>query len=129
MQISSIILFMIDLYKDNHVRACVCAFVNFFFFKKKTFPQKLLTGLLPNFVVVFLRSGLKYSLHRYRKIRPVKQYRRSSASSFKLYQSKNLFFGKGLKNHLKRLDRVAKDTKIQLYCNPLLFDKTILMME
>ena len=47
---------MIDLYKDNHVhacmRACVCAFVNFFF--KKT-SQKLLTGLLPNFIVVFLR--------------------------------------------------------------------------
>ena len=43
-----IILFMIDLYKDNHMRACVCAcvcaFVNFFF--KKTSPQKLLTGLL-----------------------------------------------------------------------------------
>ena len=37
MQISFIILFMIDLYKDNHVRACVpacvCAFVNFFFKK------------------------------------------------------------------------------------------------
>ena len=34
MQISFIILFMIDLYKDNHVhacvRACVCAFVDFF---------------------------------------------------------------------------------------------------
>ena len=29
MQISFIILFMIDLYKDNHV----CAFVNFFFEK------------------------------------------------------------------------------------------------
>ena len=42
----------IDLYKDNHVRACVCEFVNFFF--KKT-SQKLLTGLLPNFIVVFLR--------------------------------------------------------------------------
>ena len=41
------------LYKDNHVHACVCAFVNFFF--KKTSPQKLLTGLLPNFIVVFLR--------------------------------------------------------------------------
>ena len=49
MQISFIILFMIDLYKDYHVRACVCAFVNFFF--KKT-SQKLLTGLLPNFIVV-----------------------------------------------------------------------------
>ena len=47
-----IILFMIDLYKDNHVRACVCAFVNFFF--KKT-SQKQLIGLLPNFIVVFLR--------------------------------------------------------------------------
>ena len=48
---------MIDLYKDNHVRACVpacvCAFVNFFF--EKSSPQKLLTGLLPNFMVVFLR--------------------------------------------------------------------------
>ena len=31
--LSFIILFMIDLYKDNHVRACVCAFVNFFFKK------------------------------------------------------------------------------------------------
>ena len=31
MQLSFIILFMIDLYKDNHVCACVCAFVNFFF--------------------------------------------------------------------------------------------------
>ena len=41
------------LYKDNDVRACVCAFVDFFF--KKTSPQKLLTGLLPNFIVVFLR--------------------------------------------------------------------------
>ena len=42
MQISFIILFMIDLYKDNHVRACVrvcvCAFVNFFF--KKNFPSE-----------------------------------------------------------------------------------------
>ena len=36
------------------MRACMCAFVNFFF--KKTSPQKLLTGLLPNFVVVFLRG-------------------------------------------------------------------------
>ena len=53
MQISFIILFMIDLYKDNHVRACVCAFVNFFF--KKTSAQKLFTGLLPNFIVLFLR--------------------------------------------------------------------------
>ena len=53
MQISFIILLMIDLYKDNHLRACVCAFVNFFF--KKTSSQKLLTGLIPNFIVVFLR--------------------------------------------------------------------------
>ena len=57
MQISFIILFIIDLYKDNHVcacvRACVCAFVSFVF--KKTSPQKLLIGLLPNFIVVFLR--------------------------------------------------------------------------
>ena len=37
MQISFIILFMIDLYKDNHVRACVCAFVNFFL---NPFPNK-----------------------------------------------------------------------------------------
>ena len=48
-----IILLVIDLYKDNHVGACMCAFVNFFF--KKT-SQKLLTGLLPNFIVVFLRG-------------------------------------------------------------------------
>ena len=58
---------MIDLYKDNHVRACVhvcvCVFVNFFF--KKTSLQKLLTGLLPHFIVVLLRLRLKSSLHRY----------------------------------------------------------------
>ena len=36
---------------DARVRACVCAFVNFLFKKL----QKLLTGLLPNFIVVFLR--------------------------------------------------------------------------
>ena len=57
MQNFFLILFMIDLYKENHVCACmpgcVCAFVNFFF--KNTSPQKLLTGLLPNFIVVFLR--------------------------------------------------------------------------
>ena len=35
------------------VHACVCAFVNLLF--KKTSPQKLLTGLLPDFMVVFLR--------------------------------------------------------------------------
>ena len=34
------------------MHACVCAFVNSIF--KKT-SQKLLTGLLPNFIVVFLR--------------------------------------------------------------------------
>ena len=39
MQISFIILFMIDLYKDNHVHACVCAFVNFFF--KKNFLETI----------------------------------------------------------------------------------------
>ena len=44
---------MIDLYKDNHVRACVCAFVNSFI--EKASPQKLLIGLLSNFIVVFLR--------------------------------------------------------------------------
>ena len=62
------------------MRACVCAFVNLFF--KKT-SQKLLTGLLPNFIVVFLRWRLKSSLHRNRKIRPVERYKRSSASSLK----------------------------------------------
>ena len=61
MQISSFILFMINLYKDNHVRACVCAFVKLFLLKKT--DQKLLTGLLPNFLVVFLRQKLKSSLH------------------------------------------------------------------
>ena len=40
--------------QDSHVCACMCAFVNLFF--KKTSPQKLLTGLLPNLVVVFLRG-------------------------------------------------------------------------
>ena len=44
MQISFIILFMIDLYTDNHVRACVracvCAFVNFKK-KKKNFSETI----------------------------------------------------------------------------------------
>ena len=46
--------------------ACIHAFVNFFF--KKTSPQKLLTGFLPNFTGMFLRYRLKTSLHHYRKI-------------------------------------------------------------
>ena len=37
--------------------ACVCAFVSFFF--KKTSPQKLLTGLLPNFIIVVLGNRFK----------------------------------------------------------------------
>ena len=49
MLISYIILFIIDLFKDNHVRASV----NFLF--KKTSPQKLLTGFLPDFTGMFLR--------------------------------------------------------------------------
>ena len=69
---------MIDLYKDNHVRACVRAFVNFFV---KKVSQKLLTGLLPNFILVFLRWRLKSYLHCNRNIRPVERYRCSSASS------------------------------------------------
>ena len=82
MQISFIILFMIDLYKDNHLRACMCALVNFFFNKTS---QKLLTGLLPNFIVVFLRRRLKSALHCYRKIRPVERYRHSSTSSYSIF--------------------------------------------
>ena len=39
--------------RQSGVRMRLCAFVNFFF--KKTSPQKLLTELLPNFIVVFLR--------------------------------------------------------------------------
>ena len=40
---------MIDLYKNNHVRACVCvcAFVNFFF--KKTSPQKTIEWTFTKF--------------------------------------------------------------------------------
>ena len=52
MQIYFIIVFLIDLYKDNHVRACVHMLT---FSVKKTSPQKLLTVILPNFIVVFLR--------------------------------------------------------------------------
>ena len=39
---------MIDLYKDNHVHVCVHLLT---FSLKKTSTQKLLTGLLPNFIV------------------------------------------------------------------------------
>ena len=58
MQISLIILCMIDLYKDNHVRACLCACVRahlLTFSLTKASPQKPLTGLLLKFIVVFLR--------------------------------------------------------------------------
>ena len=65
------------------VHACVHACVHLLTFSlKKTSLKKLLTGLLPNLIEVFLRQRLKSSLHRHRKIRPVEQYKRSSASSF-----------------------------------------------
>ena len=70
MQISFIILFMIELYKDNHVpacvgafvnlelykdnhvpacvRACVCAFVNFFL-KKKNFSDETIDWTFTKF--------------------------------------------------------------------------------
>ena len=47
-----IILFMIDLYKDNHMCACVCV-VKLFLSQTS---QKLLTGFLPNFTGMFLRQ-------------------------------------------------------------------------
>ena len=47
MQISFIILFMIDLYKDNRVRACVCAFVYFFF--KKNFSSEAIDWTFTKF--------------------------------------------------------------------------------
>ena len=69
------------------VHACVHACVHLLTFSlKKTSPQKLLTGLLPNFIVAFLRYRLKSSLHRYRKIRPGERYRRSSASTCQISQ-------------------------------------------
>ena len=69
---------MIDLYKDNNVRACVRLLT---FPLKKTSPQKLSTGFLANFTGMFLRKRLRTSLHRYRKIRPMERYRCSTASS------------------------------------------------
>ena len=78
MRISFIILFMIVLYRDSHVRA----YMRLLTFSFKKTSQKLLTGFLPNFTRMFLRYRLKTSLHRYRKNRPVKRFRRSSASSF-----------------------------------------------
>ena len=51
MQISFTILFMIDLYKDNHVcacvRACVCAFVNFS--SKKKFSSETIDWTFTKF--------------------------------------------------------------------------------
>ena len=38
---------MIDLYKDNHVRACLCAFVNFFF--KKNFSSETIDWTFTKF--------------------------------------------------------------------------------
>ena len=63
-----------------YVHACVHACVYLLIFSLEI-SRKLLTGLLPNFIVVFLRKRLKSS-HHFRKIRPVERYRRSSASSF-----------------------------------------------
>ena len=59
--------------------ACMCVCVCKLFSLKSS--QKLLTGFLPNFTGMFPRYRLKTSLHCYRKIRPVEQYRCSSASS------------------------------------------------
>ena len=59
---------------------CICACVRNFFLYKTS--QKLLTGFLPNSTGMFLRQRLKTSLQRYRIIRPVERYRRSSASSY-----------------------------------------------
>ena len=47
MLISSIILFIIDLREDIHVRECMRASVKFLF--QKTSPQKLLTGFFTKF--------------------------------------------------------------------------------
>ena len=46
---SFIILYMIDLYKDNYVRACmcVCAVVNFFF--KKNFSSETIDWTFTKF--------------------------------------------------------------------------------
>ena len=38
---------IIDLYKDNHVCACVCAFVNFFF--KKNFSAETIDWTFTKF--------------------------------------------------------------------------------
>ena len=51
MQISFIILFMIDLYKDNHVHECVC----------KLFFEKL---LLRNYGLDFYQISQECSLDR-----------------------------------------------------------------
>ena len=66
------------------VHSCMHACVHLLTFSLTS--QKLLTGLSPNFIVVFLRWRLKSSLRRYRKIRPVERYRRSSASSSTVFQ-------------------------------------------
>ena len=50
MLISLLILFMIDLYKDNHIYVCVHNF-----FLLKTTSQKLMTGFLPFFTGMLLR--------------------------------------------------------------------------
>ena len=50
MLISFIILFMIDLHKDNHVHVCVYPLT--FCFKNS---QKLFTGFLPSFTGMLLR--------------------------------------------------------------------------
>ena len=88
-----------DLYKKKKkkkpcacMHACMCAFVNFFF--KKTSPQKLLTGLLPNFIVVFLRWRLKSSLHHNKKMRPVELYRHSGTSSSKQWLFQGHCYGR-----------------------------------
>ena len=58
-----------DRFIQIKTNMCVHACVHLLTFSlKKTSPQKPLTGLLPNFLVVFLRlERLKSFLHRYRK--------------------------------------------------------------
>ena len=81
--------FIYDRFIQRQPCACMRAFVNFFFFSLKNFSSETMDWIFTKFHKnVPLR--LKTSLHRYRKIRPVERYRRSSAFSFTLF---NLYRG------------------------------------
>ena len=69
-----------------------------------------MTRFLPDFTEIIQREVLKTSLHRYRKIRPVEQYRRAGASSYVL-QSNSPSDNKPREKNKKKKNKDKKKRK------------------